>query len=183
MDDDDTIKRLQDFKWENDIEDKHADMKKGPPIAGNFSAREKIVSSRGDSCQKTQDTGMLTYLLSSWKTGLIDEVISLCDAGILEKCRAGGAGFRLKNNWQSRVDPLFLDEMHEKWGQDFGNKYCIHLSIREQIEQTWERTVEGWVRDKRLMFSHEDLKAERTVFLDDFEEWHDEMQGVGKFGI
>jgi len=166
LDGDDTKKRLQDFKWEIDVEDKDADMRKGPPMAGILSAGEKIVSSRVDAVsQKTRDTGMLTYLLSSWKTGLIDEVVSLCDAGILEKCRVGGAGFRLKNNWPSRVDPLFLDEMHEKWGQDIGNKYCIHLSIREQVERTWERTVEGWVRDKRLMFSHEDLKAERTVFF------------------
>jgi hypothetical protein len=130
--------------------------------------------------QSAAETLMFTYLVSSVKTGLLDEIFSLQEAGVLERL---GVGIRLKKNWVASVDPLLLAEMHETWSNDEGNRHCIHRSIRQQLLSSWQRTDDGWVFDSQLQYSHKDLEAKHNDFVNEFEDWQDEVQGVGKFGL
>ncbi len=166
-DDEGMLQRLQGFQWAEDT-NKQKD------------AVLPLEIPEQQASQLTKDKLMFTFIVSSWKTGLLDEVYSLHEARILEKL---GVGFRLKKNWMAQVDPLLLEEMHEKWGKDLGNRYYVHWSVRQQLLSSWERTAEGWVWNSQLQFSHEEMAVEYNSFVNEFDEWQDEMQGVGKFGV
>jgi hypothetical protein len=111
---------------------------------------------------------------------LLDEVYSLQEAGVLER---RGVGICLNKNWVASIDPMLLAEMHETWSNDEGNRHCIPGSIRQQLLSSWQQTDDSWIFDSQLQYSHKDFEAKHYDFVNEFEEWQDEVEGVGKFGF
>jgi hypothetical protein len=162
LENEETIQRLQRFQWAETPR----------------THQDEFVTEQ--QSQSAAETLMFTYLLSSWKTGLLDEVYSLQESGVLERL---GGGIILKKNWVASVDPMLLEEMHESWGTDEGNRHCIQESVRKQLLSSWQRTDDGWIFDSQLHYSHKDFELKHYDFVNEFEEWQDEVQGVGKFGL
>lgn len=126
----------------------------------------------------------ITSLISSSKTGLLDEIYYLLQSNILEL--SSTQSLKLSEHWYENVDSILLNEMLT-WGiqADPDGKFCISNDVRTKLNQMWTRKERGWVRLDTDVLVHDCnmLNGIREKFESSFESTFDCLKGIGKFGI
>ena len=132
-----------------------------------------------------EDELLLSYAVSEIKTRIMQELISLINADMINV--TNGGFLAIKSGWETKVHSFVLNDMYETgWGIDIDtkNKFCLHSSIREKLNTSWKRTTDGWI-DKlgNKCHSHNDFELQKTLFEQSFEDQMNDAVGIAQFGI
>ena len=157
--------------------------------AENSESASSNVTNDPQDTNKTQDSLLskllLTDLVSSSKTGLLDEIYFLMQERIVELSSNGS--IMLSDNWYEHVDSIFLNEMQSQWGleNDPDGKFCVSTKVREKLNEIWKKDKKGWVRSDTNILVHDCsiLDSLKEKFELSFETVFDGLKGIGKFGI
>ena len=138
------------------------------------------------SKQQATDYASVVHLMSSNRTGVLDEVKGFIKMGILEISPSGVP--RLSEDWFSKVDIILLEDMDSAWRSqiDPDGKYCVHKVLRQGLEKHWERHSYGWALTADpddLIFDFDELDEWRKTFEGKVEEKANISEGIGRFGL
>jgi hypothetical protein len=155
-------------------------------VVARLSAAGKQNGNAPVSLEASSDILLMSHLLSPKRTGVYDEIMALTKMGVLGWTRDGRVV--LAKDWVSHVDPLLLDDMEQHWRKriDPVNKHCLNKSMRDELENSWNRVDGGWALSadsEDIIFRDDEWDEWRLHFQDSFVSQINEADGIEKFGI
>ena len=148
---------------------------------------QSTTGNASPSQSTSTDVLRILHAISPQCTGLLDELLALQQAGILVRTKPGGVAV-LANDWYAQIDPLVLDDMHERWHLtvDTANKYRVHPRIQRELANYWIRVDEGWALNDDLsviVYDQHEWDEWRHTFQKRVDQQTDQQDGIGNFGI
>jgi hypothetical protein len=128
----------------------------------------------------------LTHAMSPSTSGVYDELQALLQTSIV---RVNPSGIPvLVDDWYTRVDLLFLDDMDMHWSveADPSGKYGVAELLRDTLSQEWCKSNSGWALaddPEDIIFDFGEFDEWRDAFEDEEQLRADSTEGVGRFGI
>ena len=127
----------------------------------------------------------VTDMISSSKTGLLDEIYCLMKSRILNISTDGSLS--LTDHWYENVDATILNEMNTQWGSksDPEGKFLISCTVKDNLEKVWKKSEAGWVRldTETLVYDCRVIDRIKEKFTVNYENLSDGHRGIGKFGV
>jgi hypothetical protein len=138
------------------------------------------------STEKVDNICLMAHLLTPANSGLLDELKTFVNMGILEIHSSGIPV--LAQDWASTVDIVLLDDISTSWGADADpdGRYCINHQLRDTLEEQWVRSDYGWAMSDDpddLVFDFEVIDEWRQTFEGSMEERAKIYEGIGRFGL
>ncbi len=149
-----------------------------------FQLNEDVYSN-DRTMPKLMDRLLLLHLSSDAFTGLLTEIKGLVNIGILELSITGKP--TLNSGWATKIPQNILNDMYESgWHplMDPENKFCLHENIRKNLPTTWSRHEAGWTMDgTKIIYNHDLYYGNRRNFEEKYEDFINDVDGIGKFGF
>jgi hypothetical protein len=176
---------------ENDAKTATASVTKDVPMKEVTGSKANTTEPRSRakldlSTGKVENICLMAHLLSPANSGLLDELKTFVNIGILEINSSGITV--LAQDWASTVDIVLLDDMITSWGADADphGRYCINHELRDTLEEQWVKSDYGWAMaddPDDLVFDFELIDEWRQTFEGRMEERAKIYEGIGRFGL
>lgn len=132
------------------------------------------------------DDILILHMASDFKTGLLREINSLMNLGLVSLDEKGFTS--LRNGWERKIPSFILNETWDAgWNNKLDNedKFCIHSTIREGIHTEWTRMPKGWMSCsmQKLCHDHSSFESAKQIFESNYEDSMNEIDGIAQFGI
>lgn len=136
--------------------------------------------------ERVKSKMILSNLLSTDRTGVLDELLALQRFGVLT-LKKGGVPKPAKD-WYSSVDLMLLNEMYECWSPqaDPMGKFMVSSKMRRKLHDKWIPSEQGWALKEdpgEIIFEYDEWDEWRNSFEEKQEEKTNTEHGIGGFGL
>ena len=156
-------------------------------VAGSKSLDNLELAFR-DDLTESKGRRLVTYLSSSARTGLMDEIFALLKAKTISVDTLGVPS--LSRDWYSKVEHGVLLEMDREWGvaaDSLGaGRYLIPGVVKKTLRRKWRHIGGNWALSKDIstvIYSDTEYERELREFNEKRRKIIDESIGIQRFGF